>query len=115
MDLSLKNKNALVCGSSKGIGKAAAIELAALGANVTLVARSGDILVDVKNELPREGKQKHDFLVADFTNPAELKKKVHMFGGSLPCNCYSYYFCIKSTDKANFIPLYFVCFPSTKL
>ena len=78
MDLSLKNKNALVCGSSKGIGKAAAIELAALGANVTLVARSGDILVDVKNELPREGNQKHDFLVADFTNPAELKKKVHL-------------------------------------
>ena len=36
MNLGLKGKNALVCGSSKGIGKAAAIEIAGLGANVTL-------------------------------------------------------------------------------
>ena len=41
MDLNLKNKNALVCGSSKGIGKAAAIELARLGANVTLAPPPG--------------------------------------------------------------------------
>jgi len=40
MDLNLHGKNALVCGSSKGIGKAAAIQLAALGASVTLVSRS---------------------------------------------------------------------------
>ena len=40
MNFDLTGKNALVCGSSRGIGKAAAIELAALGANVTLVARN---------------------------------------------------------------------------
>ena len=38
MNLSLVGKNALVCGSSKGIGKAAALELAELGASVTLVS-----------------------------------------------------------------------------
>jgi len=42
MNVNLTNKNALVCGSSKGLGKAAAIELAKLGANVTLVARNVD-------------------------------------------------------------------------
>jgi 3-oxoacyl-[acyl-carrier protein] reductase len=40
MNLSLVGKNALVCGSSKGIGKAAAIELSKLGANIILVSRS---------------------------------------------------------------------------
>lgn len=77
MDLNLTNKNALVCGSSKGIGKAVAIELATLGANITLVARSGDILAAVKEELPKVRGQKHNFMVADFTNPADLKRKVH--------------------------------------
>lgn len=77
MDLNLTNKNALVCGSSKGIGKAVAIELASLGANITLVARSGDILAAVKNELPKVRGQKHNFMVVDFTNPVDLKKKVH--------------------------------------
>ena len=77
MDLNLTNKNALVCGSSKGIGKAVAIELATLGANITLVARSGDILAEVKNELPKVRGQKHDFLVADFNDPVDLKKKAH--------------------------------------
>ncbi|MFT5304016.1 MAG: 3-oxoacyl-[acyl-carrier protein] reductase, partial [Mariniblastus sp.] len=33
MHICLKNKNALVCGSTQGIGKAAAIALALAGAN----------------------------------------------------------------------------------
>ncbi|MFY8185811.1 MAG: short-chain dehydrogenase, partial [Bacteroidia bacterium] len=35
MNLDLENKRALVCGSTQGIGKAVALELALLGANVT--------------------------------------------------------------------------------
>lgn len=76
MDLSLQGKNALICGSSKGIGKASAIELALLGANVTLVSRSGDLLARVQGELDKSSNQRHDFLVADFQNHAELKKKI---------------------------------------
>jgi 3-oxoacyl-[acyl-carrier protein] reductase len=40
MNISLENKNAIVCGSSRGLGKAVALQLAASGANVTLVARN---------------------------------------------------------------------------
>ena len=75
MNISLKGKNALVGGSSKGIGKAAAIELAALGANVTLVSRSPEIMSDIVHELDTSQGQHHDFLVADFSNREDLKKK----------------------------------------
>lgn len=42
MKQSLTGKNALVCGGSAGIGLAAARELAALGANVTILARTAN-------------------------------------------------------------------------
>ena len=76
MNLNLSNKNALVCGSSRGIGKATAVELAKLGANVTLVSRTANLLADVLKELDVSQDQEHDFLVADFSNTTDLKKKV---------------------------------------
>ena len=51
MDLQINNKNALVCGSTQGIGKATAIALANEGVNVTLMARDEDKLKAVLAEL----------------------------------------------------------------
>jgi 3-oxoacyl-[acyl-carrier protein] reductase len=76
MNLDLVGKNALVCGSSKGIGKAIALELASLGANVTLVARSASVLATVVSELDHSKGQKHDFLQADFADSIDLRKRV---------------------------------------
>lgn len=73
MDLNLKGKRALVCGSSQGIGKACAVELALLGANVCLLARNEESLLRVINELPTEHGQQHEILIADFTQPEQLK------------------------------------------
>ena len=84
MNLDLKGKNALVCGSSKGIGKAAAFELAKLGANVTLVARSVDKMAALTEQMERTSGQHHDFLAADFSNPADLKKKVRGLTAAKP-------------------------------
>jgi 3-oxoacyl-[acyl-carrier protein] reductase len=39
MDLGIRGKNALVCGASKGLGRACATSLAREGCNVTIVAR----------------------------------------------------------------------------
>ncbi len=77
MDLNLNNKNALVCGSTQGIGKATAIALAQEGANVTLVARNREKLKGVLNELPEHGN--HSFIVADFSDPRDLQEKVIKF------------------------------------
>ena len=74
MNLNFKNKNALICGSSAGIGKATAIELASLGANITLVARNEEKLKQVLSELASENGQEHNYLVADFSDPNSLKE-----------------------------------------
>jgi len=79
MDLNLKNKNALVCGSTQGIGKASAIELALLGANVTLVARNEDALKKTISELDASKGQKHSYVCADFSDPNDLKSKIENF------------------------------------
>jgi len=80
MDLSLAGKRALVCGSTQGIGRAAAVELAHLGATVTLLARDEDRLRLAAAELPRPrgaDAQGHTFLVADFSDPASVRTTVH--------------------------------------
>lgn len=75
MNLDIQHKNALVCGSTQGIGKASAIALAQEGVNVTLVARNEDKLKAVITELPNEN-QIHNYIVADFSNPDELQEKI---------------------------------------
>jgi 3-oxoacyl-[acyl-carrier protein] reductase len=76
MDLSLSGKNALVCGSSGGIGKASAIALSQLGANVTLLARNGDSLGEALKELERNHGQHHDFVIADTADESDFHQKL---------------------------------------
>lgn len=79
MNISLENKHAFACGSTQGIGKAAAVELASLGATVTLIARNEDELKKVCAELPKKFSQQHDYICADFSKPEELKTKVEKY------------------------------------
>jgi len=76
MNLNLVGKRALVCGSSQGIGKACAIELASLGASVTLFSRNEARLLSVKSELDTSQGQEHNVLVADFTDPNSVQAAI---------------------------------------
>lgn len=79
MNLDLTNKRAIVCGSTQGIGRASAIELAKLGANLTLIARDEAALKKMVLELDQSKKQEHHYIVADFINPADLKDKAEAY------------------------------------
>ncbi|MDC0231433.1 SDR family oxidoreductase [Aureispira] len=79
MNLNLIGKNALVCGSTQGIGKAAALELAQMGASLTLVARNKDRLIAAVSDLDSSKGQVHDYLCADFSKPEELETKLNSY------------------------------------
>lgn len=79
MNLDLTGKRAVVCGSTQGIGKASAIELAKLGASITLVARNEGKLKTAIQELPRNPHQQHSFLVADFSEPDSVKRATYQY------------------------------------
>ncbi|MDQ7005652.1 MAG: SDR family oxidoreductase [Acidobacteriota bacterium] len=77
----LRGKNALVCGSSRGIGRACAVALAEAGARVTLLARRRQVLEAVLAELPGQG---HDLLVADCDQPESVRRTVEAYLESAP-------------------------------
>lgn len=79
MEIRLDTKTALVCGSSAGIGKAAAQQLAASGARVVLLARNEDKLKAVLSTLDTSQGQRHEYLVADFANPQQLQDVVSAY------------------------------------
>ena len=79
MTIDLTKKRAIVCGSTQGIGRAIAIQLAASGASIILIARNEEALRKVLRELPATKKQNHNFIVADFSEPDELKLKMNNF------------------------------------
>ena len=84
MNIDLTGKHAVVCGSTQGIGKCAAIALAELGASVTLVARNEEKLKAVLNELPSN--KKNDYIVADFLKPDELAEKINAWASKNKTN-----------------------------
>jgi len=79
MDLGLKDRTAIVCGASSGLGLATAEALAVEGANVTMFARRREVL---EREADRIGALA---VRGDVTNPRDLEAVVHRtieaFGG----------------------------------
>ncbi|GAB3987272.1 SDR family oxidoreductase [Spirosoma daeguense] len=76
MNLDLSAKTALVCGSTQGIGRATAVELALLGANVVLVARNEQSLQQTLRDLDTSKGQQHRYVVADFSKPDEVDEAI---------------------------------------
>ena len=77
MDLGLKDRVAVVGGSSNGIGKAAALSLARGGASVTICGRDEAELRKAEIEIARTSTQHHVLaILADFTRMEDIKRVV---------------------------------------
>ena len=79
MNLDLQEKKAMVCGGSDGIGKASALELSKMGAEIILIARNEEKLQNAIQELDNSKGQNHKYIVADFDQPDQLKIAVDLF------------------------------------
>ena len=67
MELGIAGKNALVCASSKGLGKACALALAGEGANVWICARNEETLQAAAREIEAAGNGTVRAVAADVT------------------------------------------------
>lgn len=72
MNISLQGKNAVICGSTQGIGLAIAKEFASLGASCILIARNEKELQQVVSGLTHTQTQQHSYKVADFADTAQV-------------------------------------------
>lgn len=73
----LTGKNALITGSSKGIGKAIAVGLAQQGANVVISSRKGDVCAAVADEINAMGGGKAVAIPCNISHKEELQKLVN--------------------------------------
>lgn len=74
LNLNLTGRRALVCGASRGIGKAIANDFAKAGASLVLLARNEDNLKQLISELPNS--DKHSYIAEDIDNLDSIKEKV---------------------------------------
>ena len=72
----LTGKRAVVCGSTQGIGRACAEELAGRGADVVLVARNEEALRRVAEDLATPHGEGHSWVRADFNDVEEVRAHV---------------------------------------
>ena len=70
----LKNKNAIITGSSRGIGKSIAKKLASNGCNLFLLSRNIDDLRSVKNEISKLYKVNINCYSLDISNYNDVQK-----------------------------------------
>lgn len=84
MNLDLTKKTAIVCGSTQGIGRASAVELALMGANVTLMARNEAALQQTLSTLDLSKGQTHRYIVADFSTPENVKSAIDAYLAAFP-------------------------------
>lgn len=82
MEIKLTGKNALVGGSSRGIGQAIALRLAASGANVTLMASDLTRLNETLVLLDQSKGQKHQFVKVDFNDFSSFEVEMKRYFSS---------------------------------
>ena len=77
MNLNLENKNAIVCASSQGLGKAAAIDLAKEGVNLAICSRDQEKIDKAKEEILQ--KTDHNIKVIALKADLDSLKDIQIF------------------------------------
>tara|TARA_Y100000588_G_scaffold172477_1_gene186319 strand:+ start:133 stop:924 length:792 start_codon:yes stop_codon:yes gene_type:complete len=72
MDLSIKGKNAIVCASSQGLGKQAAVDLAKEGVNLAICSRNKNKIELVKDEIEKISDVKVVAIDADLSSEKDI-------------------------------------------
>ncbi len=94
MDLNISGKSAIICASSRGLGKACALALANEGVNVWISARHEEALNEAAREIADAGGGAVHAVVADVTTPA----RAGCFNGSLSATGYRRQQCRRPAD-----------------
>ncbi|MEO4045156.1 SDR family oxidoreductase [Hoeflea sp. CAU 1731] len=76
MDLGISEKAALICGSSRGLGKACALSLAEAGCSVTINGRNEEALQVAASEIEEKTGRKVNYICADLNDERQLKEFV---------------------------------------
>jgi 3-oxoacyl-[acyl-carrier protein] reductase len=84
MDSRLDGKRALVCGASRGIGRAVAQALAQAGAEIVALARDADALQRLIETLPADGEREHQAMALDVGDGDALTAAMTTLAGSGP-------------------------------
>jgi len=84
MNLSLEGRNAVICGSSQGIGYAIAEELALMGANCILLARNETNLRIAVSQLDTSIRQTHSFHAVDFNDREAVRAVIQNITAAAP-------------------------------
>ena len=76
MNFNLNNKNAMVCASSQGLGKAAALELAKEGVNLAICSRNQKKINKVRDEILKQLENEVEILALkiDLDNSKEIEE-----------------------------------------
>ncbi len=80
MDLGIEGKNALICASSKGLGKGCAMALAREGANVWLNGRNPDTLELAVSEVAAVARGSVSAICCDITSPEGRETAIEAAG-----------------------------------
>ena len=75
----IKGKNVLITGATSGIGRAAALSLSSMGANISFIARNSEKADALSQEIFDKTDKRPNSIIADLSSQEDIKKAAHEY------------------------------------